>query len=93
MMFWLPWALDAILAGVAVLFFFIGLSDGSVSSFNIAIWMVLLLAAAVVVGGSLWLRAAGHTRIAYALVWLPAIPGLFAILFVIVVLIANPRWN
>jgi hypothetical protein len=93
MKFWLPWTVDAIFAAVAVFFFFVGLADGSVSSFNIVLWMVLLLAVAVVVGGSLWLRASGYARTAHALVWLPAIPGLFIILFFIVVLITQPRWN
>ena len=60
-MFWLPWAVDAVIAAVAVFFFFVGLADGSVSSFNIVLWMVLLLAVAVVVGGSLSLgRSATH---------------------------------
>ena len=92
-MFWLAWGLDAIIAAIAVFFFYVGLADGSVSSFNIAIWMVLLLAVAAVVGGSLYLRTLGHTRLALGLVWIPAIPGFLAVLFFIVVLIAQPRWN
>ena len=35
-------AIDAAAALVALYFFFIGLGDGSVSSFNIAIWLALL---------------------------------------------------
>jgi hypothetical protein len=92
-MFWVAWALDALIGAIAVFFFFVGLADGSVSSFNIVLWIVLLLAVAVVVGGSLFLRSIGYTRLALALVWLPAIPGFLAVLFFIVVLITQPRWN
>ncbi len=34
-LFWILWGIDAIVALIAVYFFIVGLSDGSVSSFNI----------------------------------------------------------
>jgi 4-amino-4-deoxy-L-arabinose transferase-like glycosyltransferase len=64
-----------------------------VSSFNIASWLVLLLGLAGVVGGSVWLRSAGHRRVATAITLLLAIPGLLFASFFVVVLITNPRWN
>jgi hypothetical protein len=91
--FWLPWGVDAVIASVALWFFIAGLADGSVSSFNAGIWAVLLVGLAVVLGGSLWLRAAGRRGLALALALVLAVPGALAALFVLVLLIAQPRWN
>ena len=93
MKFWFPWAVDVVIAVIAVYFFLAGLADGSVSSFNIALWACILLGLAVVVGGSLWLRKAGRTGIAAALAWVLAAPGVLAGLLLLLVLISNPRWN
>ena len=43
MKFWVPWGIAAVVTGVAVCFFLIGLADGSVSSFNAGLWMLILL--------------------------------------------------
>ena len=47
MKFWIAWAIDAVVAAIAVCFFLVGLADGSVSSFNIALWACILLVLAV----------------------------------------------
>jgi hypothetical protein len=91
--FWVLWGFDALIALVTVGFFFVGLADGSVSSFNIRLWVVILGALALVMLGSLRLRSAGRTRQAAGLLLLLAAPGLAFVLFFAVVLIANPRWN
>ncbi len=93
MKFWFPWAVDVVIAAIAVYFFLAGLADGSVSSFNIVLWACILLGLAVVLGGSLWLRKAGRTGIAAALAWVLAGPGVLAGLLLLLVLISNPRWN
>ena len=93
MAFWIPWAIDAFVAAVAVTFFFIGIADGSVSSFNIVLWMGILAALAGIVGGSLWLRSKGHRRAAIALLWVLAAPGVFAGLLMVLVIVNPPRWN
>jgi hypothetical protein len=93
MAFWIPWAIDAVVAAVAVAFFFIGIADGSVSSDNIALWMGLLAAAAVFVGGGLLLRSKGHRRAAIALLWVLAAPGVFAGLLMVLIIVNPPRWN
>jgi hypothetical protein len=93
MTFWIPWAVDAVIGLVSVSFFLIGLGDGTVSSFNILLWLATLLTLAAILGGSLWLRAHGRHRPAIGLAWVLAAPGLAYGLFIIVVLITQPRWN
>ena len=66
--FWIPWVIDLVAALVFVYFFFVGLADGSVSSFNIGLWVLVLCIAGVVVVGSLALRTAGRTLFATVLV-------------------------
>ena len=93
MTFWFLWGVDALTALIAVYFFFVGLADGSVSSFNIGIWTVLLLGLGGVVLGSLALRAAGRDAWARALVVALAVPALGVGLFFAVLLGTHPRWN
>ena len=56
--------LGRIIALVFVVFFVWGLADGSVSEFNILLWLAVLAALGGVLGGSSWLRSAGQQRIA-----------------------------
>ncbi|MGE5279050.1 MAG: osmoprotectant transporter permease [Acidobacteriota bacterium] len=93
MKFWILWGFDAAIALVALFFFAAGLADGRVSSFNILLWMVLLLGVAGVVGGALWLRSKARKGPAMAVLLILAIPGFLAVLFFLVVLIGHPRWN
>ena len=93
MAFWIAWSIDAIIAAVAVIFFLVGLADGSVSAYNIVLWLGLLAAAAGFVGGSLWLRSKGQRVAAMVLAWIPAVPGLFAGLMMILLIANPPRWN
>ena len=46
MAFWILWGIDAVVAAIFVLFFLIGIGDGTVSSFNIALWAGTLIALA-----------------------------------------------
>jgi hypothetical protein len=91
--FWVLWGFDALIALVAVWFFLVGLADGSVSSFNLRLWVVILGAVAIVMLGSLRLRTTGRLRQAMALLLVLAAPGLCIVLFFAVVLTVNPRWN
>jgi hypothetical protein len=91
--FWLPWSVDALIAAVAVYFLFVGLTDGSVSSFNIGLWMMILLGLAVIVGGSIWLRTTGTTAIAIALLLVLAIPGLLGGLLLLALIVARPDFK
>jgi hypothetical protein len=91
--FWFLWGVDALTALVALYFFVVGVADGSVSSFNIGIWTVLLLGLGAVVFGSLALRAAGRERWARALAVALALPALGIGLFFAVLIVTHPRWN
>lgn len=91
--FWFLWGFDALIALVVLYFFFIGLTDGSVSSFNMGIWLILLLALAAVMGGSLLLKSYGHLGLAKGVLAILAIPGFLYLLFLLLMLITKPRWN
>ena len=92
-LFWTSWSL-AVLVELGLVFFFVwGLSDGTVSSFNIALWAGLLLGTSCVTGGSLLLKLKNHVGLATLVAMLLAVPALLAGLFLVIVLITNPRWN
>lgn len=92
-MYRVVWWFDAVIAAIFVSFFFIGLADGSVSSFNMALWIGILLALGAILFGSRALHAAGQQKTALVILWLLAAPGLLGALFFVIVLIAQPRWN
>ena len=91
--FWILWGFDALIALVVLYFFFIGLVDGSVSSFNAGIWALLLAGLALILLGSLGLKAIGYLQWAKVLLSILAIPGLLYLLFILMVIILKPRWN
>ena len=91
--FRLLWGIDAIVALVVLSFFFVGLADGSVSSFNVGLWLVILGGVGGVLLGGLGLRSAGRVRAATGLLLVLALPALAAVLFLGIVLVTNPRWN
>ena len=83
-----------LVAIVVVYFFVVGLADGSVSSFNMSLWLGLLAAVAAAVGGGGWvLNANGQRGLAITLLSILAVPGVLYALFVLLIVIAQPRWN
>jgi hypothetical protein len=80
MLFRVLWWFDLLVAGVVSYFFLVGLTDGSVSSFNAGL-------------GSKALHAAGKAKLGVLLLLVLAVPGALAALFLILVLTTNPRWN
>lgn len=93
MLFKTLFGIDALTAAVVLYFFFIGLADGSVSSFNMGLWTAILAGLAAVLGGGYALRAAGWTRLANLVLLVLAVPALLYALFILLVVTTNPRWN
>jgi ABC-type Fe3+ transport system permease subunit len=76
-----------------VYFFFSGLANGSVTSFNMALWVAILVTFAGLLWGSHMLRSSGKERLATALLSILAVPSTVAALFFLALLIMKPRWN
>ncbi len=85
--------IDAAAAMVIVYFFFVGLADGSVSSFNGGLWFATLAAVAAILGGGWLLNAKGQRRAAVALLLVLAVPSVLFGLFTLLIVIVQPRWN
>jgi hypothetical protein len=86
-------AIDLVVAAVALWFFSVGLNDGTVSSFNIYLWMEILGCIAAVLAGGVVLSSTGHPRLAKGVLMLLALPGVGYVLFFLILIISNPRWN
>lgn len=82
----------AVLA-VAVYFFAIGIADGSVSSFNILLWLIVLVCLGCIVAGGYGLNANGQRRTATALLAVLAVPGIVAAIFILALIVFQPNWN
>ena len=91
--YWLLWSIDAVIAAVALYFFFSLSAGGRVGSFNILPLLAILAFLAGVVGGSVWLRSAGQHAVAIVLLLLLAIPGALCALFLLLILILQPDFR
>jgi hypothetical protein len=93
MLFRILWGVCVVAAVIAVAFFFIGIADGSVSSFNIVLWVALLGGLAVVVFGSRALARRGQKLPAVALAAVLAVPTLLFGLMFVVMIVGGVRWQ
>lgn len=93
MKFWISWGVGALVSAACVYFFVIGLIDGSVSSFNGGLWLAMLATCGGVMAGSFLLKQRGRPGLALLLSLVLSIPGLLFGLFVLMLLLTNPRWN
>lgn len=91
--FWSLWTFDLVIAIVVLYFFFTGLGDGSITSRNIAIWVLMLAATAIVVVGGWWLHSIHRYLLANTILWILALPGLMFLLYLLIVIIGKPKWN
>jgi len=93
MKFWILWGWDALIAAVFLYFFLVGLADGSVSSFNMALWLTIIAILAVVMIGSLALRSATRIGLAVLLLLVLAVPGALFALFFGAMIVLNPDFK
>jgi hypothetical protein len=84
---------DALLALVILYFFVIGMADGSVSADNMSLWLGILMGLAVVLGGGWILTARRQRAAAIVLLMILAMPGFLYGLFILAIVIFQPRWN
>lgn len=91
--FWTLWGFDALLSLIVLYFFFVGLADGSVSSFNMGLWLLILAIVGAVMLGSLWLKSNHYLSLAKTILGIFAVPGLLYGLFLLIVVSGNGRWN
>ncbi len=91
--FWFLWSIDAVIAAVALYFFFSLAGQGRIGSFNILPWLVILAILAAVMGGSIWLRSVGQRALAIVFVLLLAIPGILYALFILLLVILHPNFR
>jgi hypothetical protein len=83
-------AIDAIVVAILVFFFLWGLTDGTVSSFNGALWLVMLVVPiGLLVGGMLSWRH-GQRAMALVLLLVPAVPASLMGLMLLMFLILQP---
>ena len=91
--FWILFGIDAIAAMVTIYFFLEGLGDGSVSSFNMGLWMALLGGVIAILGGGWMLNANGRRRMAIGVLSILAIPSTLFGLFMLLIVITQPNWH
>jgi hypothetical protein len=89
--FWTFWGIDALIC--IIVFFLLGLADGSVSSFNIGIWIAIGAALTVIIVGSLWLKVVGYPVFGTMLLLVLAIPGILYGLFLFLTIVTKTQWN
>lgn len=92
-LFWTLFSIDGAIALIVLFFFFAGLGDGSVSSFNMTLWLAILGVLAAILGGGLLLKSTSHPYLASAVLLILAIPGLLYGVFILGAIILQPRWN
>lgn len=92
MKFWIPWTIDAITGATVIIFFFVGLADGSITSFNISIWITALALFAIVLPGTLWLKNNGRPGLATLLLLPIAIPAVLSALVLIIFVLSGEKW-
>lgn len=85
--------IDILALIVTFYFFIIGIADGSVSNFNLGLWLFLIIAQVLILVGGYFLHQNNKLFIAKLLLAVTAIPSLIYLLFILLILITNPRWN
>jgi hypothetical protein len=86
-------AFDALVAATILYFFLWGVSDGTVSSFNIVLWLGLLAGTALSLGGGFVAYQNNNRVLAILLLLILALPGIAFALFTLILIVAQPRWN
>lgn len=87
------WGIDLLAGAILVAFFVIGLADGSVSSFNIALWLGVLAGTALIIVGSRAVHRRGNPVLGGLIAAVLAVPTLLYGVFLLVAVTSGVRWN
>jgi ABC-type Fe3+ transport system permease subunit len=93
MTFWIALGIDLVIGFTFLFFFLVGIADGSVTSFNMSLWIATLTALTTLVVACLTLYVKNRHRVATGLALTLAVPGVLAGILFLVALVLNPRWN
>jgi hypothetical protein len=91
--FWAGFLIDCVIFLVLAYFFLAGLSDGTVGTSNIALWLPMICIPAAILFAGLRLKLAGRTGTAKILLACLAVPGILVggfLLLLIVLFEMNP---
>lgn len=86
-------AIAGLVAATVLFFFAWGLSDGTVSSDNILLWLAMLGVVGAILGFAMKLKADGHLLPACVLLLLLALPAILAAFVMALLIVSPPRWN
>jgi len=92
-LFWIFLSIDALICAIVIGSFFWGLIDGSVSSFNMGIWIIIFVVLATIITGSLLLKKHGQLVLGTILLLVLAVPGLLSGLFLFLFVVSGSSWN
>jgi hypothetical protein len=92
-MLWTLWPIDILVALVAVYYFLSGLATATTLPSYIQVWLVLFAILAAVLGGGGFLQFRGLRGWAALVLFLLALPVVGFVLFFLMIIISNPRWN
>lgn len=93
MAFRILWIINALPAAIFVYFFIAGVADGTVSSANMLLWLMVLAACFAILAGSFALHKAGRLGLANLVLAPGAIGAVLAALFFMIVMGSGARWN
>lgn len=92
-LFWIFLTVDVITLLTFLYFFVVGIIDTSVSSNNIGLWLLTFLVLVGILIASYFLKLNGNIKLANLVLGIPAVPAIIFGLWILLILITNPRWN
>lgn len=84
--------IDLVAAAIVLFFFLWGLADGT-ALYGPGLWLMIVGGIAAIIGGGVALAGAGRVKAGSALLSLLAIPTVGYALFILMILVLQPRWT
>jgi hypothetical protein len=86
-------AANLLVAAVVVAFFLWGVADGTVSSFNILLWLAMLAGVTALPWTGWTLRQRGRVGAASVVLLVLAVPAVLALCAIAVMVVSPPDWR